>query len=113
LGPEECLFELWSLTRFPDGETPPPIKTPEPWAPDDPRWPPIPTQDFSNLPRQQLGLHTKGFEFMRLSNKAEGLISNYQRLIDGYLAGIEPPKLLDAVQKVSGCIDVPCKELGF
>ena len=89
------------------------MKTPEPWAYNDPRWPPIPTQDFSNLPRQQQGLHTKGFEFMRLSSKAEGLISNYQRLIDGYLAGIEPEKLLEAVQQVSGCIDVPCKDLGF
>jgi len=113
LGPEECLFELWSLTRYPDGETPPPIKTPEPWAYNDPRWPPIPTQDFSNLPKQQQGLHTKGFEFMRLSDQAEGLISNYQRLIDGYLAGVEKAKLLEGVQKVSGCIDVPCRDLGF
>ena len=79
----------------------------------DPRWPPIPTQDFSNLPRQQQGLHTKGFEFMRLSNQAEGLISNYQRLIDGYLAGVEKEKLVKAVQQVSGCIDVPCRDLGF
>ena len=38
LGPEECLFELWSLTRFPDGEQRPPLKTPEPWPPNDPRW---------------------------------------------------------------------------
>ena len=80
---------MWSLTRYPEGETPPPVKTPEPWAYNDPRWPPIPTQDFSNLPRQQQGLHTKGFEFMRLSDQAEGLISNYHRLIDGYLAGLE------------------------
>ena len=32
LGPEECLFELWSLTRYPEGEQPPPIKTPTPDA---------------------------------------------------------------------------------
>jgi glycine betaine catabolism A len=112
-GPEECLFELWSLTRFPEGEEAPPIKTPTPMAPDDPRWPPIPKQDYSNLPRQQLGLHSKGFEYMRLSNKVEGLISNYQRLIDGYLAGLGYDKLLPAVQQVSGTIDVPIKDLGF
>ena len=82
-------------------------------AVNDPRWPPIPTQDFRNLPRQQKGLHTKGFEFMRLSNKAEGLISNYHRLIDGYLAGLDKRKLLGAVGQVSGCIDVPCKDLGL
>lgn len=113
LGPEECLFELWSLTRYPEGEAPPPITTPTPMAYDDPRWPPIPTQDFANLPRQQRGLHTKGFEFMRLSNQMEGLISNYQRLIDGYLAGHGYDKLLPAAQKVSGCIDVPISDLGF
>jgi glycine betaine catabolism A len=113
LGPEECLFELWSLTRFPQGVTPPKIQTPTPMAPDDPRWPPIPTQDFSNLPRQQRGLHTKGFEFMRLSSQMEGLVGNYQRLIDGYLAGLEYERLLPAAQKVSGCIDVPIADLGF
>jgi Rieske 2Fe-2S family protein len=113
LGPEECLFELWSLTRYPEGETPPPIKTPEPWEHNDPRWPPIPTQDFSNLPLQQQGLHPRGFEFMRLSDQAEGLISNYHRLIDGYLAGIEKEKLLAAAQEVCGGIDKPCKDLGF
>ena len=56
-------------------------------APDDPRWPPIPAQDFSNLPKQQKGLHSKGFEFMRLSSKIEGLISNFERVVDGFLAG--------------------------
>ena len=61
---------------------------PEPMAPDDPRWPPIPAQDFSNLPRQQKGLHSKGFEYMRLSSRIEGLISNFERVIDGFLAGL-------------------------
>src|SRR5581483_727846 len=101
LGPEECLFEIWSLTRFPEGVEPPPIKTPTPMGPHDPRWPPIPTQDFANLPRQQRGLHTQGFEFMRLSNQMEGLISNYQRLLDGYLAGFGYDRLLPAARKVS------------
>ena len=70
-------------------------------APDDPRWPPIPTQDFSNLPRRRLGLHQKGFEYMRLSDQVEGLIGNYQRLIDGYLAGLGYEQLLPAVQLIN------------
>jgi glycine betaine catabolism A len=111
LGPEECLFELWSLTRFPPGVEPPPIKTPTPMEYNDPRWPPIPTQDFANLPRQQKGLHTEGFDYMRLSPQVEGLISNNHRLIDGYLAGRDYDKLLPAAQKVSGRIDVPVADL--
>jgi glycine betaine catabolism A len=114
LGPEETLFEIWSLTMFPEGEAPKePLRTPVPMAPDDPRWPEIPLQDFKNLPRQQAGLHGKGFDFMQLSNQVEGMIGNYHRLIDGYLAGLGYDKLLPAVQKVSGPIDDSSKDLGF
>ena len=113
LAPEETLFEIWSLTRYPDGmERPRPVR-PEPMAPDDPRWPQIPGQDFSNLPRQQKGLHSKGFEFMRLADQVEGLIGSYQRLIDGYLAGVGHGQLLPALQKVNGSFNVPSVDLGF
>ena len=61
LGPEETLMEIWSLTRFPEGSEPATPTPPEVWEHDDPRWPPIPAQDFSNLPRQQKGLHARGF----------------------------------------------------
>jgi hypothetical protein len=113
LGPEECLFEIWSTTLYPDGQAPPKLSTPEPWAPDDPRWPSIPAQDFSNLPRQQKGLHTRGFEYMRLSKEGEGMIAKYHRLIDGYLAGISSDLLLAAAQKTSGPIEAPVCDLGF
>ena len=112
LGPEECLFELWSLTRYPPDEKRPRLKSPVPLPHNDPSWPPIPAQDYANLPRQQKGLHS-GFGYMRLASDVEGLISNYQRLIDGYLADLPSEKLLNAVQSVSGPIDVPVRDLGF
>jgi hypothetical protein len=74
---------------------------PEVWEHDDPRWPPIPAQDFSNLPRQQQGLHGRGFEYMRLSEQIEGHISNYQRLIDGYLAGLPHNRLVEALPAIN------------
>ena len=101
LGPEETLMDMWSLTRFPAGEEPEAPPVPEPWAHDDPRWPPIPTQDFSNLPKQQRGLHARTFEYMRLSEHNEGHISNYQRVLDGYLAGFPSERLLPALRKVN------------
>lgn len=110
---ETCLFEVWSLTRYAPGEEPGPLPIPEPKPYDDAQWPPVPRQDFSNLPIQQQGLHNPGFEYMRLSDKVEGLIGNYQRLIDGYLAGLDYDVLLSAVQRVSGFIDVPVRDLGF
>jgi hypothetical protein len=100
LGPEETLMEVWSLTRIPEGEATKPIP-PEVWECDDPRVPPIPTQDFSNLPRQQKGLHAAGFEYMRLSEKAEGHISNFHRVIDGFLAGLPHDQLAGGLAEVN------------
>jgi len=101
LGPEETLMEIWSLTRGSEGDGREPLPTPEPWECDDPRVPPIPTQDFSNLPRQQKGLHSRGFEFMRLSAQLEGHLSNYHRLIDGYLAGLPHDQLQPALAEIN------------
>ena len=101
LGPEETLMEIWSLTRFPEGDEPGPLPVPEPWAHDDPRVPPIPIQDFANIPRQQQGLRSRGFEYMRLSAEIEGHISNYHRLIDGYLAGLPQEQLGAALPHVN------------
>ena len=101
LGPEETLMEIWSLTRFPHDRQPGKPTPPEAWECDDPRWPPIPAQDFSNLPRQQRGLHAKGFEYMRLSERAEGHISNFERMVDGFLAGLPYETLLPALREVN------------
>jgi phenylpropionate dioxygenase-like ring-hydroxylating dioxygenase large terminal subunit len=114
LGPEETLMEIWSLARFPEGEERPRPTPPEWWAPDDPRWPPIPAQDFSNLPRQQLGLHARSFEYMRLNERFEGHISNFERTIDGFLAGLPYERLLTALRVVNEApFDQPIADLGF
>ena len=102
LGPESTLMEIWSLTRVPAGAgSREKLPVPEPWASDDPRVPPIPTQDFSNLPRQQRGLHSRGFRFMRLSQGIEGHIGNYHRLIDRYLAGRPQAELRPSLRHVN------------
>ena len=107
-------MEIWSLTRFPEGGEPEPPPPPEPWESDDPRWPPIPIQDFSNLPRQQKGLHAKSFEYMRLSERAEGHISNFHRTIDGFLAGLPSEKLLPALRAVNvNPLEMPIVDLGL
>jgi phenylpropionate dioxygenase-like ring-hydroxylating dioxygenase large terminal subunit len=114
LAPEETLMEIWSLTRFSEDHEPGRPTPPEVWECDDPRWPPIPTQDFSNLPRQQKGLHAKGFEYMRLSSGLEGHISNLERTIDGFLAGLPHEQLLPAVQSLNVYpFDKPILDLGF
>jgi phenylpropionate dioxygenase-like ring-hydroxylating dioxygenase large terminal subunit len=114
LGPEETLMEIWSLTRFAPGEEPETPPVPEWWAPDDRRWPPIPRQDFGNLPKQQLGLHAQDFEFLRLSELAEGHISNLHRTIDGYLAGLSHKKLRKALEALNvNPLEQPIVDLGL
>lgn len=113
LGPESCLFEIWSLTAFAEGEEPEPPMEPTVLPHDSRDFPPIPQQDYSNIPFQQKGLHAQGFEFMRLSQQVEGLISNYQRLIDGYLAGADPQRLAAANQQLGGNFDGEILDLGL
>jgi hypothetical protein len=113
LGPESCFFEIWSLTFFPEGEEPEPVMEPIVLPFDSPDFPPIPRQDYSNIPLQQKGVHASGFEFMRLSSRVEGMISNYQRIIDGYIAGLPGEKLAAATNKLGGNFDGPIEDLGF
>ena len=109
-GPESCFFEIWSLTMFPEGQEPDPVMEPIVLPYDSQDFPPIPRQDYSNIPIQQKGMHAKGFEFMRLSKDVEGLVSNYQRLIDGYLAGVPLEKLAKANHELGGNFDGPIKD---
>ncbi|MEO7246817.1 MAG: aromatic ring-hydroxylating dioxygenase subunit alpha [Novosphingobium sp.] len=110
-GPESCLFEIWSLTHFAPGEEPAPIMEPTFLAYDSKEFPPIPQQDYSNIPLQQLGMHATGFDFMRLSKDKEGMISNYNRILDGHLEGKDPAKLAAATHKLGGNFDGPILDL--
>lgn len=114
LGPEETVMEIWSLVRYAEDEPRTKPVAPDPWECDDPRWPPIPAQDFSNLPRQQRGLHGRGFEYMRLSAGMEGHISNFERTIDGFLAGLPYDRLGTALEAVNVYpFEQPIRDLGF
>jgi phenylpropionate dioxygenase-like ring-hydroxylating dioxygenase large terminal subunit len=84
--PESCLFELWSVSIPPEGDEPMRPSRLGPFGPDDATvWPTIPLQDFSNIERQQRGIHTLGFDRMRLSDRYEGGILNMHRELDRYL----------------------------
>ena len=113
LGPESCLFELWSLTHYPKGEEPEPPMEPTMLPYNSDQFPAIPRQDYANIPIQQKGVHAEGFEFMRLSKDIEGMISNYNRIIDGYLKGAPAETLAAATQKLGGNFDGKILDLGL
>ncbi len=111
LTPETCLFEIWSLVIRPEGEAYDTPGEPTMLPYNSQEFPEIPRQDYSNLPLQQLGLHD--LEFMRLASNHEGMISNYQRLVDGYLAGLDPSLLAKASQVVNSGFASPILDIGF
>lgn len=114
LGPEETLMEIWSLTRYPEGAERPRPLPPEVWEFDDPRIPPIPTQDFSNLPKQQRGLHSRGFEYLRLAEGIEGGVANLEQVIDGFVAGLPYETLLPALRSINvNPLEMPILDLGL
>jgi carnitine monooxygenase subunit len=110
---ETCLFEIWSLTHFPEGSDHVAPREPTflPW--DSKEFPPIPQQDYSNIPEQQIGLHAGGFEFMRFGKDIEGLLANYQKIIDGYLTGVSKDKLAKAIHMLCNNFDGPVLDLGL
>lgn len=112
-GPETCIFEIWSLTHFPEGVEPEVPMAPTVLPYDGQDFPMIPRQDYSNIPLQQKGVHSQGFEFMRLARSVEGLISNYQRLIDGYVAHAPREKLAAATRKLGRNFDGAILDLGL
>lgn len=113
LGPESCMFELWSLTHVAAGDPHETVMEPVVLPYDSQEFPPIPRQDYANIPIQQKGLHATGFDFMRLSKDIEGLISNYNRIIDGHLKGVSPDKLAAATNLLGGNFDGKILDLGF
>ena len=84
--PERCRFEVWSLTMYPEGEEPGRAELRGRYAPDDSEnWGLIPLQDFSNIERQQRGLHSRSFTQLRLATQWERGISNMHEELDRYL----------------------------
>jgi carnitine monooxygenase subunit len=110
LGPETCYFEIWSLILVPEGEPYESPREPTVLPHDSPGYPLIPRQDYSNLPNQQLGLRSGEIEHQRLSRDQEGAISNFERLIDGYLAGLDSGNLLNGVHIVNGGSFLPIRD---
>ncbi len=79
-------MELWSLTIPGAGEDFGRPVMQGPFSPEDhDHWPTIPLQDFSNITRQQKGLHNRTFPRSRLSHVYEVGIAHMHREIDRFL----------------------------
>lgn len=85
--PDWCLFDMYAIRTYGEGQKAPPWKTiiPEGKLEEAKTWFKIPSQDFTSIVRQQRGMHSTGIRSTLLSHRQESLIANVQREIDTYL----------------------------
>ncbi len=84
--PDSCIFEIYSTKTYPAAQAVPravvqqmtDVKDPEQFLR-------IPRQDFSNVPRIQKGLHSRGCKQIWLADYYEKLILNLHQEMDRYL----------------------------
>lgn len=85
--PEKTIFDVWSLITYPEGSEPERAELMGVFDKDDvEHWGLIPRQDFSNIERQQRGLHNHSYKASRLSTVHEKTIANMHQEIDRYIA---------------------------
>ena len=89
--PNKCVFEVFVLERFPDGQEP---KTEWVYSPlDHPDWLTVLPQDFGNMVAVQEGMKSLGFKGPRANPIQENVITNLHRNLAAYM-GTEPPRPL-------------------
>lgn len=86
--PDWCIFDMYALRTYPDGQTPPAWETriPEGDLSKAKNWYLIPSQDFTSILKQQQGMHSLGVGGSVLAEHQESIILNMHREIDRYLS---------------------------
>ena len=84
--PDRCIFEIFSTTTYP-AAVKPPRATVQPVTdlanPEQVLL--IPRQDLGNIPRMQIGMHSRGMRQTWLANEQEKIILNMHQEMDRYL----------------------------
>ena len=89
--PNSCIFEVYVIERFPEGEEPKTQWVFEPEASEE-KWLKILSQDFHNMPKVQQGMKSRGFQGARPSPVQELAVIHFHRLLSEYMdAGAPVP----------------------
>jgi nitrite reductase/ring-hydroxylating ferredoxin subunit len=90
--PDSCIFEVYVLERYPEGQEP---KTEWVYEPDptEEKWRKILSQDFGNMPQVQKGMKSRGFEGARPSPVQEVAVTHFHRLLAKYMGTGSPTPL--------------------
>jgi nitrite reductase/ring-hydroxylating ferredoxin subunit len=87
--PNSCVFEVYTLDRFPEGQEPKPENIYQPDQTEE-KWRKVLMQDFSNMEAVQRGLKSRGFKGIRPSPKQEAIVLNFHRQLAQYMGAGEP-----------------------
>jgi phenylpropionate dioxygenase-like ring-hydroxylating dioxygenase large terminal subunit len=85
MDPDSTIWDVWSLTIFPEDTAPPPYETVHVDWRDEKQVGRVLFQDFSNMERVGRGMHNGAFRGLRLNTVQEMGILNVHREIDRYL----------------------------
>jgi phenylpropionate dioxygenase-like ring-hydroxylating dioxygenase large terminal subunit len=91
--PDSCIFEVYVLERFPEGEEP---RVDNVFTPieDEAAWRKVLGQDFANMEAVQQGLKSRGFKGPRPNPVQERGVTNFHRVLAEYM-GTGAPVPLD------------------
>jgi nitrite reductase/ring-hydroxylating ferredoxin subunit len=87
--PDSCIFEVYVLERFPEGQEPRPENAYEPDMSVD-NWRLVLTQDFGNMAEVQAGMKSWGFPGPRPSPVQEQAVINFHRVLASYMVSGMP-----------------------
>ena len=87
--PDSCIFDVSVIERYPQGGEP---KTEWVNVPDqeDPRWPLVLRQDFSNMPFVQRGMKSRGFKGARPNPRQEIAVVHFHKTLAEYMGSGAP-----------------------
>lgn len=94
--PDSCIFEVYTLELFPEGQEPKPENLFKPDM-DEASWRKVLCQDFSNMGAVQQGMKSRGFTGMRPSPEEERAITNFHRVLSEYMDGKGRPVPMEQV----------------
>lgn len=82
--PDSCIFEVYVIERFPEGEEPRTEWVYEP-DPSEEKWRLILAQDFQNMPEVQKGMKSRGFVGPRPNPSQEVSVTHFHRNLADYM----------------------------
>jgi phenylpropionate dioxygenase-like ring-hydroxylating dioxygenase large terminal subunit len=80
--PDKCIFEIYVIERFPEGQEP---KTEWVYEPDREAWPRVLSQDLENMPQVQKGMRSRGLSTVRPNPLQELGVIHFHRLLAKYM----------------------------